>query len=197
MVSSSRYNLLRYPRSFDQSICRCEPRITEEHNMSRRTVRFAPNTTLTPRGPKDEELYTIRCFSQHVRDCQLCSVTETETTYRCKFCRRGKNYGIDMLPYLAYEHGRCFSVIDDRKGLGRTEVIIPNQYRESEVFLRCQAPSRARPSCEPRWRTVATPPVTLVPEISRAQTGTRPGELFMHVTIPTFSIPIRIRQDNH
>jgi len=163
--------------------------------MSQRTVHFSSRPTLTPRSPNVAELNTLKCLSRHVKRCQVCSVSETRTKYSLNFCQRGNDYGIDILPYLAYEHGRCISVVDYEQGLGRTEVIIPDQYKDSEIYLRYKAAQGRRRSNQQTRQTIAVPPITLMPEISRVQESANPGEILLRLTIPSFTIPVRICSD--
>lgn len=163
----------------------------------RPSVHFASRSRSSPRQPRQDELFLIKDFTRHVGRCQSCLVTESRSVLRCALCPRGRDYGNDLLPYLAHENGRCVSVVDHEQGWGLTEVIIPSEYRTAEIFLRCKGvrcPRRSSTwSSPPQHRSVVVVPrVTLTPEVSCVQDGPGSGETIVHVTIPAFTIPVRL-----
>lgn len=164
--------------------------------MSQRTVRFAKKALGSPRSLNQEERFVLKSFSRHVQRCQSCSIEETRSSYRCQLCTRGSGYGKDILQYLFYENGRFLSRIDEKLGYGRTEVIVPDEYRVSGIFLQCKAfPASERSSHPPSQKApqmINVPPITLKPTVLRVQQSARPKELVVHVTVPSFTIPIRL-----
>lgn len=162
----------------------------------RPSVHFASRSRSSPRQPRQDELFLIKDFTRHVGRCQSCLVTESRSVLRCGLCPRGRDHGNDLLQYFAYEHGHCVSLVDHEQGWGLTEVIIPSEYRTAEIFLRCKGARCLRRSntwSDPsRQRTVVVPRVTLTPEVSCVQEGPRLGETTVHVTIPAFTVPVRL-----
>lgn len=170
--------------------------LAARQNAPRRSVHFSPYTSSTPRSLRTDELFIIKEFTQHMDRCPSCSVTESRSTVRYILCRRGKSHGADMLEYLAYRNGRYVSLVDYEQGRGWTEVVIPSQYRRATWFLRCKGSppvaSVYHAPDQPRPPSLSISHITLRPEISTVQDGASPEEMILHVTIPSFTIPVRL-----
>lgn len=164
----------------------------------RRSVHFSPHTSSSPRSLRSDELFIIKEFTQHMGRCQSCSVTESRSTFRYTLCRRGKHNGADLLEYLVYRDGRYVSVVDYEQGWGWTEVLVPPQHRLAMLFLRCKGAQRPTTAHDapyrPRRQSAATSQITLRPEITTVQDGTNPEEMILRVTIPSFTVPVRLEQ---
>jgi hypothetical protein len=171
--------------------------LATSYGARRPSVHFAPRSRSSPRHPRPDEFFTIKDFTRHVGRCASCSITESRSELRCALCSRGRGYGNDLLEYFVYDNGRCVSLVDHEQGWGRTEVIIPSEHRTAEIFLRCKGTRSPRwsgtSSHQQRRRSVVVPRVILTPEVSCVQDEPGSEEMIIYVTIPTFTIPVRLR----
>lgn len=170
-------------------------------DVPRRSVHFSSHPSSSPRSLRHDEVFILKDFTQHMDRCSSCALLECRSTLRYTLCRRGKSKGVDMLEYLMYRNGRYVSRVDCEQGLGWTEVMIPSQYRLAKLYLRCQE-TRASPATydapdrpnHSRQRLVSTSQITLRPEVRTAQDDQRPEDMILQVTIPSFTIPVRLEQ---
>lgn len=103
---------------------------------------------------------------------------------------------MDLLDYLVYRNGCYVSQIDYEQGRGWVEVMVPSQHRLATLYLRCKAmqdvpPLQHAPNI-PRRRISSIPQITIRPETTIVRAITNPEEMILHVTVPSFTVPVRL-----
>jgi len=166
-------------------------------SSSYKQVRFAlPHA----RPPHPDERFTLKCFSRHLSRCTSCVLSESEYSVRCSLCPKGQGYADDLLVYLCYQDGCYRSLVE-----WPTPVIIDRDYRQAGVYLRFLAAQRrarvsnngsnmqSRHSTAVRSAWVEPPSLTITPLLSSVTTDSSTKDTVLHLTVPSFEVPIRIR----
>lgn len=111
------------------------------------------------------------------------------------------------MDYIRYDGGRFVSQVDAKAGIGRTELVLPEECGAARVFLRVRdAQLRQHKKDEPKTRTHTAPevkpeirpylskPILVEPILSGQHQGHRAGSSLIYVTIPSFTIPVRLSE---
>lgn len=161
--------------------------------MSYRKVHFASPAA---RAPRNDERFVVKRFDRHIGRCSECLLSESKSRISCSLCRRGKDYGQDLLDYLCYHQGRVCSLID-----WPNPVDIQDQDNTAGAYLRFVSYRRTEPRAA---RATATdiplqrdplPSITITPQISTAR-GSSKDEIMLYMTIPSFTIPLRLKPES-
>ncbi|KAK5080465.1 hypothetical protein LTR05_008575 [Lithohypha guttulata] len=106
------------------------------------------------------------------------------------------------MDYVRYDSGRFVSEHDAKSGLGRTELVVPEDCGAARVFLQIRdaqlrhkqaeprTPKHTRPRLSTGLPSYSSKPVLVEPILSGQHQGHRAGASFIYVTIPSFTIPL-------
>lgn len=174
--------------------------------MSKRSVQFSSSILRSPRRLSSDEVFVINTFNRHIHNCRACAISESSHEYRCRLCPRGHDYGRDVMDYVRYDSGRFVSEHDAKSGLGRTELVVPEDCGAARVFLQIRdaqlrhkqaeprTPKHTRPRLSTGLPSYSSKPVLVEPILSGQHQGHRAGASFIYVTIPSFTIPVRLSE---
>lgn len=158
-----------------------------------RRVHFVPK----PRWPHSDELYLLRTFCRHVRQCEQCFVIDSVSAVQCGLCGKGRRLSSDLREYLCYHTGEVRSVFE-----WPSAVIVEDHFKAARLFLQFDnaryraAEARKTQITQTRLRWDQPRPLTLQPVISSVSRTDNDEELILHVKVPTFTIPVKLITSN-
>lgn len=169
----------------------------------RKQVRFDVSPS---RSPDSEERWALRRFCEHIDDCSRCLLSESQNSIRCRLCSSGRWCADELRIYLGYRDGLYYAKVRQRP-----PVHISSQFGAARTYLRYVAACRDRPpvySESTTHQTMTDSPartenntlafvqpsnVTITPYLSSVVADSKTGETILHLTIPSFTVPVRIR----
>lgn len=155
--------------------------------MTPKKVHFA---TTRPRWPRGDESCMLKDFTRHVQQCSTCTVTESRDTWQCKLCARGQEYGRNLREYICYHRGNFRSVFE-----WPDVVVIEDAFRSASIYLQSIARkdrySKHNEGQHP-FTLVQPASVRVEPFIYSSGQMQDDGDLVLHVTVPSFTIPVRL-----
>ena len=169
----------------------------------RKHVRFDVSP---PRSPDSEERYTLKQFCQHIHGCARCILSESRGYIRCQLCASGQWHADELRVYLGYRDGSYYAKVQQR-----LPVNVGPEFAPARTYLRYVAACRDQPSGPPESTTprssghasprtessvlafVQPPSMTITPYLSSVVADPKSGETILHLTIPSFTVPVRVR----
>lgn len=169
----------------------------------RKQVRFDVSPA---RSPDPEERYALKRFCQHIHSCSQCALSESRSHLRCRLCSSGRWYADELRIYLGYRDGLYYAKVRQRPSIH-----ISPEFQAARVYLRYVAACRDQPPVYSETTThqspVRTPPqtesdplafvqpssVSITPYLSSVTADPKSGETILHLTIPSFTVPVRVR----
>lgn len=163
--------------------------------MSHRRVHFTPPAA---RLPQPDERYVVKQFDRHISRCSTCLLSESRNRIKCVLCPRGQSYGDDLQDYLCYHQDRVRSLIDWPICVTiQDEDSTAGAYLRFISYRRTQLPADAARATSTRvplsWDPLSS--ITITPQVSSVR-GTSKDEMILYMTIPSFTIPLRLKSES-
>lgn len=162
-----------------------------------------------PRPPRDDELSVMEYFANHIAVCRICLTTKDHTR-NIYLCSRGYGYAMDVRQYLYLRDGKVLSGADYRRNKGEVEVEVPRQYDAIFCILSRRPISGSASQSAPRIHRYRLP--HSMPSRSKIsgfnsdcaksptsrQTSAKAEGTYsiIYVTIPSITVPLRIRRSD-
>ena len=162
-----------------------------------------------PRSPDPEERYALKHFCQHVLGCSRCVLSESRGYIRCRLCSSGQWCGDELRVYLEHRDGFYYAKVRPQ-----VPVHLGADFESARTYLRYAAACRNRspahtesttrrstaethPQAESSLLAFVQPPsLTITPYLSSVVADPKSGETLLYLTVPSFTVPVRIRVTN-
>ena len=157
-------------------------------------------TKFRKRSLWDDEISVLNYFRNHFNRCRNCFVSREHRSH-IYLCPEGRDYEKDVRQYFYLRDDRIFSKIGPSSCRGEVEIAIPPEFRTTIAILQARTSARARchpdPNSQKREVRISNAR-SRVPE-PRPQNSSYDRTSFhgthhtVYVTIPTITLPLRIR----